>query len=315
MKRGLLYFAPMALAAVVFAQGTEDATALVKKLGSEDYVVREEAQKQLVEMGDKAVPALEEALKSEDLEVRLRAGRALRAIGGGAKDAEEQAPPPVRHQIVPGSKSRGFSITMGQGKVTVTITEMVDGKPETKTYEGASLEELKEKHPELKEQLGGTMQFQFGARDNFDMDKFWTDWDRNFDSFDEDLRKWQEETRREFEGMRRWMDQVRPQPQGGPDGAAAVPGTMLGVQASRPTAVLDAQLGLEGRGIVVEGVRKGSLGERLCLQRFDVLLDLNGREIRTPEDVAAALREAPEGTTPSAKVIRRAKPLVLEAPK
>lgn len=308
MKRGFLLFAPMALAAIVFAQGTEDTLALVKKLGSEDYAVREDAQRKLVEMGEKAVPALEEALKSEDLEVRLRAGRALRAIGA---DAKEEAPEQgVRQRAAPGSQVRGYSMTMGPGKVTVTVTRMVDGKEETKTYEGASLEELKEKYPELKEHLGGRLQFQFGARDNFDMDRFWNDWNRNFDSFDEDIKKWQDETRRDFEGMRRWMEQFRTRPRAQPDAGVGLPGALLGVRASLPTAVLDAQLDLGGRGLVVEAVEKDSLADRLGLERFDVLLEINGREVHGPEDVAAALH-GKEGAKATAKVVRRSQPLAL----
>ncbi len=315
MKR--LLFAPMALAAIVFAQGTEDALALVKKLGSEDYAVREEAQKKLVAMGEKAVPALEEALKSDDLEVRLRAGRALRAIGVEAKQAEEPARPAEPGQA-PGlgagaGQVQGFRMSMGPGKVTVTITEMVDGKPETRTYEGASLEELKEKYPELKSQLDGRFQFRVGGRDDFDMDKFWNGWNRDFDSFDEDMRKWQDETRREFEGMRRWMEQWRPQQQRArPDAGTVLPGAMLGVRASLPTTVLDIQLDLRGKGLVIEAVEQGSLADRLGLERFDVLLEVNGREIRGGGDVAEALRGMQEGAKASAKVMRRAQPLALD---
>jgi len=307
--KGLFFLAPMALAAIVFAQGTEDAAALVKQLGSEDYGVREEAQKKLVEMGDKAVPALEDALKSEDLEVRLRAGRALRAIGAGAKKAEQPEQP---EQPAPGraGQMKGFQMTLGPGKVTVTITEMVDGKPETKTYEGASLEELKEKHPELKEHLDNRLRFRLGGRDDFDMDRFWSDWNRNFDTFDDDIRKSLDETRREFEGMRRWMERQRPRQRAQPNAGVPLPGAMLGVRASLPTAALDAQLDLGGRGLVIEAVEKDSIAERLGLERFDVLLELNGREIATPEDVATALH-GKEDAKSSAKVVRRAQAVTL----
>jgi hypothetical protein len=313
MKRGFLLFAPFALAAIVFAQDTQDAAALVKKLGSEEYAVREEAQKKLVEMGDKAVPALEEALKSEDLEVRLRAGRALRAIGAQTKQAEAvESEAPVAGQVPARGHFQGMSMSMGPGKVTVTITQSVDGKIETKTYEGASLEELKEKYPELKSHLDGRFQLRMGGRDDFDMDKFWNEWNKGFDSFDEDMRKWQDETRRELEGMRRWMDQWRPQERRAPpDGGMALTGPMLGVRASQPTAVLAAQLDLGGKGLVIEAVEKGSLAERLGLERFDVLLELNGREISGPADVAAALKAA-EGGKATAKVLRRAQPVELD---
>lgn len=313
MKRGFLLFAPLALAAAVFAQGSEDAAALVKQLGSEDYAVREEAQKKLVEMGDKAVPALEEALKSEDLEVRLRAGRALRAIGARTKQAEPvESEAPEAGQAPARGQFQGMSLSMAPGKVTVTITQSVNGKIESKTYEGASIEELKEKYPELKSHLDGRFQFRVGGRDDFDMDKFWSEWNKGFDSFDEDMRKWQDETRRELEGMRRWMDQWRPQQRRArPDGGVLLPGPMLGVSASQPTAVLAAQLDLGGKGLVIEAIEKGSLAERLGLERFDVLLELNGHGISTPDDVAAALRGKVDAKA-TAKVLRRAQPVALE---
>lgn len=313
MKRGFLVLAPLALAAIVFAQGTEDALALVKQLGSEDYAVREEAQKKLIEMGEKALPALEEALKSEDLEVRLRAGRALRAIRGEAKQqAEEPAAPNGPTAPGHGNQVRQYGMSIQPGKVSVTITQMVDGKLETKTYEAASLEELQEKYPELKGQLGGRFQFRLGARDDFDMDKFWEQWNNSFDNFDDDIRKWQEETRREVEGMRRWLELQRNQAgrlqsrQG-----LALPGPMLGVRAGKPSEVLDAQLDLRGRGLVIDAIEKDTLADRLGLERFDVLVELNGREIRGVDDVAAALHDAKEGESASAKVVRHAQTVVL----
>jgi hypothetical protein len=312
MKRGFLLFAPLALAAAVLAQGADDPLELVKKLGSTDYAVREDAQKKLIEMGEKAIPALEEALKSDDLEVRLRAGRALRAIGGEAKEAEEGQPGGTRVEepAAPGVQQKSTSFQIMPGKVTVTVTETVDGKQVTKTYEAASMEELKEKYPELK--LDNRFQFRFGARDDFDMDRFWREWSSNFENFDDDMKKWQDETRREVEAMRRWLEHWRNQPQRmRPDQRLAFPGGMLGVRASLPTSVLDAQLDLRGKGIVVDAVEKDTLADRLGLRRFDVLVELNGREVHGAEDVAAALHGLPEDAKVSAKVVRRAQEITL----
>jgi len=304
MKRGFLLFVPLLLVAAVFAQG-EDAKALIEKLGAEDYAVREEATQKLIEMGDSAVPALEEALKSEDLEVRLRAGRALRAIRGekGAKPREEEG-----HDLpaAPGSTITSFGLSIQPGKVTATVTEMVDGKPVTRTYEAATVDELKEKYPELRKHLGdsGGFRFHFGNRDDFDMDDFWQRWNRDLN---EDMRNWQEETRRDVERMQRWLELWRDRPRRqAPEQRPPAGGIMLGVRASEPTTVLDAQLELRGRGIVVDAVEKGSIADRLGLERFDILIELNGREIRKVADVPGALAGAKEGDLSSAKVIRRA---------
>jgi len=312
MKRGFLLLAPMALAAIVFAQGAEDPAELVKKLGAEDYAVREEAQKRLVEMGEKAVPALEEALKSDDLEVRLRAGRALREIGGEAKTerAEPEQPDASEQPARPGIQQKSTSFSISPGKVVVTVTETVDGKQVKKTYEASSMEELKEKYPELN--LDNRFQFHFGTRDDFDMDKFWREWTSDFDNFDDDMKNWQEETRREVDAMKRWLEHWRNQPQRmRADPRLLHGGGMLGARASMPTPVLDAQLELRGRGIVIDAVEKDSLADRLGLQRFDVLVELNGREIRAAQDVGAAIQGHVEGARETAKVLRHAQEIAL----
>ena len=54
-----------------------------------------------------------------------------------------------------GSSAQSMSLKMGPDGVTCTITEKVDGKEETKTYEAESMDELLEAHPELRDQLGG----------------------------------------------------------------------------------------------------------------------------------------------------------------
>jgi hypothetical protein len=53
---------------------------LVKDLGSDDFNVREDASKSLVEIGAPAVASLQTALKSDDAEVRYRAEAALKLI-------------------------------------------------------------------------------------------------------------------------------------------------------------------------------------------------------------------------------------------
>jgi hypothetical protein len=310
MKRGFLLLFPLALGAIAFAQDkqeeTDDAQALVKKLGSEDYAVREEAQKQLIAMGEKALPALEEGLKSDDLEVRLRSGRALRAIRGERAEARKPAEGDgsAKDQAAPASDVRSMSLSVQRGKVVVTVTRMVDGKEETKTYEAATIDELKEKHPELKAQLDGRFQFRFGNRDDFDMDSFWKDWNKEFGSIDEDMRRWQEDTRR-------WLELWRNQQGRRPELGMAMGGPMLGVRAARPTPVLDAQLELRGKGLVIDAVEKDSLADRLGLQRFDVLTELNGREVKGVEDVAHAVRAMKPEDKATAKVVRRAQTIAL----
>ena len=77
------------------------------------------------------------------------------------------------------------------------------------------------------------------------------------------------------------------------------------MRARRPEPVLDAQLELRGKGLVVEEVARQSLAARLDLKRFDILLELNGMPIRGFEDVGPALRSRADKEPVAAKVMRR----------
>ncbi|MHC4550264.1 MAG: HEAT repeat domain-containing protein [Planctomycetota bacterium] len=307
-----LLLIPLLLAAAVLAQQATDVDDLVAKLGHDDYEVRESATQQLIDLGEKAVPALEKALQSEDLEVRLRAGRALRAIRGeGRKEVEETEKAAPEPAPAPGrsSTSSGVEIQVLPGKVKVRIHEDVDGKKTVKEYEGASIEELKRKHPELRKHLGN-LRFQLQRPgDPFDMEKFWKNWHRDFN--DDFMRRWRDDARRDMERLERWLKMLQEHKledldrSGRPGAARDRP--VLGMRATRPDAVLDAQLQLQGRGLVVVAVEKDTLADALGLRRHDVLIELNGQGIEGLDGVARILRQRQEGGKVTAKVVRRAK--------
>src|SRR6516225_55312 len=54
--------------------------ALVRALGDKSFVVREKASKDLIAIGEPALPFLKKALKDGDLELTRRAGVCIRAI-------------------------------------------------------------------------------------------------------------------------------------------------------------------------------------------------------------------------------------------
>ena len=314
--RALLVLSTFALAAAtVWAQdeapqekakaekAAATAETLIDRLGHDDYAVREDATKKLIAMGAKAVPALEKALKSDDLEVRLRAGRALRAIRGDAARAGSDREPvdergkrgPRRGQIFPGNgMGSQTQIEMTDGKVKVTVTETKDGKRTVKTYEGESLEELKKKHPELRDKLG-TFRFRTLGRDRLDTDRFFKDF------WDSDLRKEMQEMERLWERMRR----ARGNSLRGWRGGLVQPGqSILGARVSAPSPVLNAQLGLRGRGLVVQMVEKGSLADRLGLEKYDILLSLNDQAVKSPNEVLGLLRRMQAGAPLKARIMR-----------
>lgn len=307
--RNTLTLIPVLVAAAVLAQEAPSAEDLVRKLGNEDYAVREDATRKLIEMGPKAVPALEAALKSEDLEVRLRAGRALSAIrrGGDERATEAEA---SDEPFAGGRRSmnRGVEIQMADGKVKVRVRQVEDGKEVVKEYEGESLEQLRKDNPELNDVLGGfRFRVQRGSPFDFDMDDFWRGRGLEFD--DDFWRGLHKDLERDMERQRRWLDHARKfMEERTQQEAEAVPqGPQLGIRATRPEGVVDAQLELGGKGLVVDAVEKGSLADRLGLERYDILLELNGAEIRRAEDVGAALANAPEGGKAAARVMRRGK--------
>jgi hypothetical protein len=313
--RKTLTLIPLLVAAVALAQEAPTPEDLVRKLGHEDYAVREEATRKLIEMGAKAQPALEAALKSEDLEVRLRAGRALSAIRRGGEERAEAPEPEGDEPFATPRRSvnRGVEVQMADGRVKIRVRTIEDGKEVVKEYEGESLDQLRKDHPELNEVLGGfRFRVQRGGAFDFDMDEFWKERDRAFnDEFWQNLHR---DLERDIERQRRWLEHSRKRMEERlredawdlEFGEATAAGPRLGIRTSRPDAVVDAQLELAGKGLVVESVEEGSLAARLRLERYDILLELNGVEIRAPQDVAKALAAAGDGKA-AAKVLRRGK--------
>ena len=66
------------------APSAERIRQLVSQLGDDSYQVREQAQKQLIEIGPPATAAVQEATRSDDPEVKQRAGKILKAITSGS---------------------------------------------------------------------------------------------------------------------------------------------------------------------------------------------------------------------------------------
>ena len=309
--RAALILLPLALGAVVLAQDKaeekqqEEIAILILKLGHEDYAVREGATRRLIELEEKAVPALEAALKSTDLEVRMRAGRALRAIRTKEGVAEKVPFGPANS-----SKSRAVKIEITDGKVKVSVREMVDGKEQTRSYEAASIEELKKEHPELKDVLGG-VRFRVNIDPlKFDMDRFWKNWPKDFNNdfwrnqkrYAERLQRWARRAKeQQRDAINRWRRGID----------ATQSGRLLGIRAVSPDAVLDAQLGLRGRGLVVHGVELDTPAASLGIKRFDVLIELDGKEVRATGDIARIMRARKKDAPLTGKVIRAGRELSL----
>lgn len=174
--------------------------------------------------------------------------------------------------------------TIGEdGHVKVTVKDGKDA-PE-QTFEAKNFEELKKDHPEAAKRIESML-------DGSDRRTFVLRWPK--DSM----------TPQEF------LDHGRLPPLD-----AAPPTQVLGVEWSPPTDVLREQLDLASGGMVVESVVKGSLAEKLGLARFDVLVEVQGKQVAGSADVRAALADAKSGDAVKAVVVRKGQKKTLETTK
>lgn len=316
-----------------------DVQALIRKLGDDDYAVRKEAFDALEAMGSKARAALEAARESDDPETRWNAALLLDRLAdedaeagdlgrlrerSGTREVPDDAFAQMREALrrieewhrgfldqdlrervdrafrapfgrigriepfgfrwEPGvalEPNSSFSSTTVRDGVRESISIEVDAEGrvvaerekdgEKTRIEADSVEALRRDHPEMLEGLSG------------------------------------------FGGMR-----IAIAPQGGrveaqprierPAEPAQDPDPSrprLGVRIAPVKADVAEHLELEdGVGLEIVEVLDGTLAMEIGLRVRDILIEVNGRAIRTAEDVAEALRSA-DGAKVTAKVIRK----------
>ncbi len=333
MRHAVLFLPLLLWSASLSAQDTPNRIdILVKELGAEAYEVREQATKDLIGLADAAVPALQQVLESKDLEVRLRASRALREIrknkGGRAsgtlqpksdKAGKPGAKGAPAETVRPYTRSRALSveIQLRDGRVRVKTRVVTDGKEEAREYEGSSIEDLKKRHPELRRLLSNvrvtTGSF---AKDGFDLDEIWKS---GFSTMDRQrIERMQKDARarlERFQALERELTRRFRKPlESRPLKWTGTGGVQLGAFVAEPDAVLAAQLELNGRGVVIQRVRPGTLAEELGLKRYDILMELNGVPVKTKEartSLSKGLAMSKTGGITRARVIRRASLLEL----
>ncbi len=74
---------------------TKEQLKLVELMGDDEWRVREKANKELKDMGYKAIAALEKGLKSDDLEIRVRCRRTLSSYFGVYSDDKDKPIPNI----------------------------------------------------------------------------------------------------------------------------------------------------------------------------------------------------------------------------
>ncbi len=165
-------------------------------------------------------------------------------------------------------KSESFQLSVGPDGARCEVTSEEDGEQVKRTFEAESLEQLLEQNPELRERirLQGTLD---DAQSWFP--PFAGQVDPNVDAF----------------GLFRGFE-----PQSTLEPLRT---NILGVVAHPLGAEEARERGLEpGRGVVVERVEPGTIADALRIRRGHVLLELNGRVLRSRDDISAALAERSE---------------------
>lgn len=173
--------------------------------------------------------------------------------------------------LAPGLRGSGRSVQVEQSErgVRVRITETVDGEPQTREYEGQSLEEILEKSSELKAELDGlSLRVQPGAP-----------LDLRFDLGGRGL-----ELRR---FPRAGQPGLPPAPQGK---SRPVLTDRLGVIVQPVGAARAKELDLEGKGLLVERAVPETYAHLLGVKAGDVLIELDGIELASPADIERAMK-------------------------
>jgi len=261
---------------------------LIKKLGSDDFSTREQATEELKKTGKGAREALKKAAdESEDPEVRQRARTILDELAKG-----EKAPPQPR-RAVPGQGFQGFSsvtvrtvngdstytITPGDGSPALTFHKAQSGQVkldyteggESKSASSANLEAFLKDHKELAQKYGVSEEGinYGGSRVSFKGPVF-------------------PRLNQPLFPLPQRPNRVPPPPlpQDDEDEGTPVAGALLApVEDS-----LRAQLEIpEGQGAVVLQVTPGSLAAAIGLKKSDVLLEIDGKKITSPESAKGLL--------------------------
>ena len=255
---------------------------LIRKLGSDEFTTREQASEELKKAGKTAREALKKAAdESDDPEVRQRARSILEEL---AKAERPQPQPQLRRVPAPGLQGfSGVVVRTVNGDSTYQITP-ADGSPvltfhkaqagpvkleyvesgEAKSLQSANLETFLKDHKELARKFGISPEgIDYGG------------------------------TQASFKGpmfpranaplfpLPQRPNRVPPAPplEDEEEGTPVAGALLLRVEDS-----LRAQLEIpEGQGAVVTRVTPGSLAAAIGLKKNDVLLEIDGKKITSPE--------------------------------
>ena len=285
---------------------------LIRRLGAEEFPVRERATEELKKIGKPAEEALKKALADDDPEVRERARAVLDSFAPAEKPKAAapggRAPPgapffrgriggsvsvqsvngDTTYTFVPGDGTAPF--TFHKDKAGAVKLEYTDDKGASKTVEAESIEKFLKDHQDLAGTYGITEDGinYGGTRVSFKGGLQGIPFPRGFRLPKVPLPPaLEEEERKTFRAA--------------------------GATFEKAGESLRAQLDLpEGQGLVALRVDEGSAAEAAGLRKNDILLELDGRKVASIKDVKEALQGAASGV-----VLRKGKrePLAPAPPK
>ena len=261
----------------------------IDDLGSASFEVREKAMQTLRDAGEGAIPLLEKAKEHADPEVRWRAGALRKAM----RNETRQGSGP---QDDPREFARRF---LEFGNLDLDG----DGKPDIQIdfpdVEGLRKQML-ENHKALREQMDRMRQRRLPSVriPRFELD---------------------------FGNGRARGFRVQTNPDGSVtmeklEGGRWVPANersrrAYGMKLAAPGEALRAQLSIpKGTGLLVEEAEEDGDAAKSGLQKYDIILTVNGEKVTAVSDFEEKMGETPEGEDARLEVIRKAEKVTVELP-
>ncbi len=293
---------------------------LVRDLGSQEYKIREKADKELLKLGKAAIPALKEAAEDKDAERAMRARSLLKRIEV-ARKAEESRRRADGVRVVVKDTDRGITFRRepdGRMELTVPEKDSKSGKRKYRTYKADSIEEFKKKYPELAKKYDvesflprplprwsvpllrnddRTDDLWKRFRGPFGDDNWWRDWLKAFENDEKDPFTW----------MDKWLKrQLKPLENRGRHAT-------FGLWIAPVDETTRSQLDLEKDvGIQVVRVAEDSLAGKAGVKKHDILTKLNGKDIDNRWHFRRDIREALTSERFTVEVLRGGKRRTIE---